>query len=407
MVRPWLIVPVLLLMVPCVRGAEDDPEVYGRKLSVWQEALSSGKRHPVIAEVVGCVVGPAPSRAITAKLAKFRQAAVLALELAGAPSRKSLAAAIIALRDDPEEEVRVSAVVLLGQWGAKRKEDTSFQFAEGRDAMFLAMKDSAPAVRRAAAAAVGDLVREDGKQAVTTLILLLKDKDTGVRLAAAETLRRLDKDAVDAVPALTEVVKDRDAPPLLRMQTALALGRIGDDALPALAALKEVIADAKAPLEVRKAVAETLGRFGRGAAEAAPQLAVALTPTEPTELRRAAMTALDKLGPFAQKAVKDIKKAMRDEDRFVRCLAMHCLGQMGADLDKSDARDIVAVLLEALADGSLEVRVAAIDTLGTLGRDVVGDDAAQVEKRLKDLSKDTRDAIRDAANAALKRFGEK
>ena len=410
MTRPWLMMPALLLLtVGSVRGADDDPMMYGRRLSEWQETLSSGKKHPLVAQVTNFALGTGPSSQLLPRLTKSRRAALLVLELSGKPDRKTIAAVVTALREDPEEEIRIGAVTLLGQWGGKKKDlGLDALFAEARDAIILGMKDSAAPVRKAAAAAVADLVREDARQAVTTLIPLLKDKDPAVRMTAADTLRRLDKDAADAVPALLEVLKDRDAAPLLRMQTALALGRIGTpDAKPALPALKEVIADAKAPLEVRKAVAETLGRFGQDAAEAAPQLASALAPAEPTELRRQAMAALDKLGAYAQKAVKEIQKAMRDDDRFVRCLAMHCLGQIGKDLDDDVRKDVVKVLLEALADGSLEVRVAAIETLGTLGREVVGDAAEQVEKRLKELSKDSRDAIRDAANAALKRFGDK
>jgi HEAT repeat protein len=405
--HPWLIVPAFLLALAAARAA-DDSKIYGRTLSEWQDILGNGKTHPAAARAAGVVLGTLPSKPLLPKLTRSRRAALLVLEVAGAPNDRSLAVVAVALRDDPEEEVRAGAVALLGQWGSKKsKDEPKTRFAAARDAMILALKDPSGAVREAAAAAVGQLLPEDGKLAVGSLTPLLKDKHPAARLAAADSLRRLGKDAADAVPALLEIVKDRDAAPLLRMQTTLALGRVGaPDALPALGAIKDVLADAKAPVEVRKAAAETLGLFGKYGAEAAAQLGAALKPAEPLELRRAAMTALDKIGPDATGAVKEIKKAMRDDDRFVRCLAMHTLGQIGKDLD-ADAKEVVMVLIEALADGSLEVRVAAIETLGTLGREVVGAEADKVEKRLKELSKDTREAIRDAANAALKRFGDK
>ena len=54
------------------------------------------------------------------------------------------------------------------------------------------------------------VLRCAGKAGVPALIAALKDKSVEVRLNAADALGRLVRDAQDAVPALTEAVKDAD-----------------------------------------------------------------------------------------------------------------------------------------------------------------------------------------------------
>ncbi len=404
----WLMASVMLLPVSAAHAQDEDPVLFNRKLTVWAEIVGNGKKQSEAATGLGISLGlPGGPVAVRSQI-KLRQAGLMVMDYAGVGRNSHcLPAAIIALREDPEENIRVGAANLLGQWASKLRDDKTivFRFAEGRDALASSLRtDPAGPVRQAAAAAMGQLTSEDAKGAVTILTTALKDAYPPTRLAACNALRGLGKDAAAAVPGLTEALKDKDNTALLRMQSALALGLIGSpDAAPALPVLREAMTDAKSPLEVRKAVAEALGRLGRDAVDATPQLGAALAASEPLELRRAAVTALDRLGPFAAGAAPQLIKSMKDEDRFVRCVAMHTLGQIGNGLaDK--ATDVVKALLEALNDTSLEVRVASLETLGALGKDVAGDQADTVEKKLIETSRDVRDAVRDAATNALKKF---
>jgi HEAT repeat protein len=406
---PWLLAVGLLLSPASVRAQEEDPILYGRRLTRWQEILSTGKEQTLGGERAGLALGSLglSHPAVAGRQLKMRQAALVVLDLAGLTrNAKSLGAAVTALREDPEEQIRAGAAGLLGAWGAKIKEEKlNIRFVEGRDALVTALQDQAGPVRQAAAAAVGKLTVEDARGAVTALTGVLKDSYAPARLAAADALRGLGKDAAAAAPALADLLKDKSAAVLLRMQAALALGRIGaPDALTAVGALKEALADSKGPQEVRKAAADAIGLLGKDAAsETATTLGAALDSKEPLELRRAAATALDRFGADAKPAISGLKKSLKDEDRFVRCLTMHTVGQLGKALG-DDMHEVVLGLLDGLIDNNLEVRVAAIETLGTLGKEAVGTDAKTVEDKLTLATKDTRDAVRDAAVLALKRF---
>jgi HEAT repeat protein len=248
-------------------------------------------------------------------------------------------------------------------------------------------------------------MESEARGAAGSLAAALKDPHAGTRAAAADALRRLGPASVEALPDLQQVLADSAADRATRVQCVLAIGRIGPpEALTALGTMKEVLADVKAPTDVRKAVCETLGLLGKEAAGAAPVLGQTLTAsTSDVTLRRAAAVALDELGAEGRIAIPSLKKALKDEDKFVRCHAMHVLGQYGKELGPH-TRDVVTGLLQAMDDTVLEVRVAAIETLGTLGAEGLGPDTQAVMDRLADASRDSSKAVSQAAAAALKKI---
>jgi HEAT repeat protein len=378
-----------LLAVGAVR-AEEEPTFRDRPLSTWIAVLTGDKE------------------------VKHRQGALIALEQIGPlKSDKVLPALCAALASaDQDEVVRVSAAQSLGRVYEGVKETTAaLKWDDVRDGLGTALcKDKSPRVREAAASALGRM-EGDAAKAVPILTTALKDEQQSVRAAAADALRRIAvdkegaKEVAGALPELELLVKDQKADHLGRAQAALAIGQIGaPEALPAVGTLSGVAADAKAPADVRKTAVEALGRMGADAGAAAGQLGNLLaSATTPPEVRRAAVEALDRFGAAAKPALPTLKKAVGDNDKFIRVIAMHALGRMGPDLG-GEVKDVVVVLLPHLNDQILEVRVAAIQALGAIGREALGEDLKKVANRLSAQADDSRAAVRDAANAALARL---
>ncbi len=388
-----LVVGLIGLLAVGVGRAEEEPAFRDRPLSTWIAVLTGDKE------------------------VKHRQGALIALERIGPlKSDKVLPALSAALASaDQEEVVRLSAAQTLGRlYEGVKETNAALHWDDVRDGLAAAVHaDKSPRVREAAAAALGRM-EGDAAKAVPNLTAALKDEQQSVRAAAADALRRIavDKDgAKEVAGALTELellIKDEKADHLGRAQAALAIGQIGaPEALPAVGTLTGVAAEAKAPADVRKAAVEALGRIGADAGAAADRLGDVLTSaTTPPEVRRAAVEALDRFGAAAKPALPALKKAVGDNDKFIRVIAMHALGRMGPDLG-GDVKDVVAVLLPHLKDQILEVRIAAIQALGAIGREALGGDLKKVTDPLSAQADDSRAAVRDAANAALARLKSK
>jgi HEAT repeat protein len=381
----------LTLAVGVLR-ADEEPMFRDRPLSAWVAVLTGDKE------------------------VKHRQGALIALERIGpGKSDKVLPAVTAALASaDQDEAVREAAAQALGKMYDRFKQDGgAIRWDGARDGLATALRaDKSPAVREAAATALGRM-EDDAVKAIPDLKAALKDGNQAVRSAAADALRRIaaspDRDAAklvaDALPELEQLVKDKNADHLGRAAAALAIGQIGaPDALPAVATLGDTAADDKAPADVRKAAVEALGRLGEDAAAASTKLAAVLSAADaPPALRRAAVEALDRFGPAAKSAVPALKKAVSDDDKFIRIVSLHALGRLGPALG-ADAKDVVAVLLPRIDDDLIEVRVAAIQAVGALGREAMGAELKNAVARLTVAAGDSRPEVRDAATAALARL---
>jgi HEAT repeat protein len=174
--------------------------------------------------------GTAPLvEALKSKKADVRRAAVTALAQSPALPAAAVPALAGRLRDDAPS-VRTSAAAALGEIGERAKEaapDLGRALAEngqppevvkaaaaalarlgdtGTAALVAALKDKQPAVRAAAAAAMGD-VRMAPPSAVNALAEALGDDDSGVRVAAADSLGNIGRRAKSALSALEQHAK--------------------------------------------------------------------------------------------------------------------------------------------------------------------------------------------------------
>jgi HEAT repeat protein len=94
------------------------------------------------------------------------------------------------------------------------------------------------------------------------------------------------------------------------------------------------------------------------------------------------------------------------QDRFVRCQAIHALGQLGKELG-SERKTAIGNLRRCLTDKLSEVKLAAALTLGELGAEVIGEDAPAIISELQVLKKSPEKPIAEAAEAAIKRLEKK
>jgi HEAT repeat protein len=408
MARALIVLTVLFLAVFSVpaRAADDDPKVGDRTLSQWLEMLEGTREVNQRRLGLQALGAAADHSLIWREMTNRRSTALVVVDFVGpAKNKLVLPAMAAALRNDPEPVVRAAAAQSLGKMSAKCR-TAKQDFGPGRDALFTAVRtDPSGAVREAAVRALGQLDPGEIRPAVAALIDRLKDDYPDVRTAAAATLFKLGRDAVEAVPALREVVQDVKNDRTMRVWAVHALGKIGTpEASEALPTLQKVLEDDKTPLDIRTAIVEELGNFGKDASPTVPVLAKLLTDDGSSiEIRNAVVTALEKLGPDAKAALPALKKVSRDRDKFIRGMALRALGRIGKELGP-DVKEVAALLRQGTDDPLLDVRLAAIETLGNLGAEVLGSELAAVRERLQQLTESGDKDVREAAQTALKKL---
>ena len=275
----------------------------------------------------------------------------------------------------------------------------------------IAMKDAVPEVRRAGA---GGLASSGGANAlgVVGLVELLDDEDPASRKSAVDGLGSMGVSAAAAVPALMERLDDA----ILQIPAAVALGKIGHAAAPAVPRLIALGKDGAVPLRV--AAFTALAGIGREASTALPAVYAAMRDNDPDvrisatqalpviesddakilaallpglgddsgRVRRPTAAALSKFGERARAATSGLVTMLeRDNDRGVALLALKVIGVRS-----------VPDLLRALSMKEPQVRVFACEQLAALGTD-----ARDAAPRLKELTTDQPQAVKEAALAAL------
>jgi len=393
---------------PAGYAAEEEPVYRGKKASEWAAQLQAEKdltsQHH-ISLVAGNAVH-ARGGALFAKQTAQRRIGLVVLQIIGPDKFPAMVPVIVtAVQNDPEAEVRAAAATTLAKMYEKIERG---KFAQAREAISLALRrDPSWRVREAAAAALGDIEPEEARSSVLLLAQALGDESPEVVHAAADTLRKLGKDAADAAPALVKLLKDANAAALPRTQAALALGRIGaPDAVQAgaVAALKEAIVSAETPPDLRIACVSGVGFFGKDSADAVPAVGALLgSRATPLDLRRKAVDTLDQLGLDARAAVADLLKAVKDDDKHVRARAVHALSVMAKELGP-DLPKVVQAFHEGLSDSAVDVRIAAINACSLLGPESLGDRLGPIAERLGMLGRETQKDVAEAAKLALARL---
>jgi HEAT repeat protein len=250
------------------------------------------------------------------------------------------------LRAD-DRSVRVKAAHALGDLGARAK--------SAIPALLDNLGNDDDGVGNSAAVALAHI----GNEATPRLILTLDLGNARERAKAAYALGyRVGgvKPSPDAVPALTEALKDDDAH--VRMEAVHALAGIRDKTtIPALLALLKREQDA----DVRADVAGAFGSFGSEAEEAVPILIQVVVGGE-VLLQNSAANSLSHIG---QASVPALIEVLNDAGNGVaaRESALMALRIMTERLEAA-----VPALVMAMADKEATIRRGAIDVLAVMGR---------------------------------------
>jgi HEAT repeat protein len=222
------------------------------------------------------------------------------------------------------------------------------------------LNDPDPAVRRRAAAAL-EKYGNQAVQIVGDLTPALRDRDEGVRAAAAKALAAPLPLGCSwsAVPALQAAL--RDVSPAVRAEAAGALAVYGALAAGAAPDLTRALDDPDP--EVRRRAMGALKFMEPAARPAVPKIVQALKATGPgaEHLRNAAESCLARLGPEARAAVPDLLEALKGPDPKLRGAAMVILGTIG---DEAAVGPLTAVLKDP---GQQEYWPGAAGALGGVG----------------------------------------
>lgn len=382
---------ILGMLTHALVAFEEEPVFQGKKFSEWEAMLKVDSNYSKLTD------------AEKEKSSRSRRAGLIALELmANSLDKRILPAMVRVLENDPEEKLRETAALSLTRVALKMSEKTKSSSTRQYAAEVLKEsleKDKSIRVKEIAASSLGKMVPES-VPAIPALILGMKQKDTGLRVAAVDALRRLGPEAKAAAPDLRVLAIDATADIISKSFAFLALGNLKDSE--AIPVLLQTVQDAKMPLELRLPAANAISMIGGEAGgRVAEKLGLLLIDEgTPKDLKIALSITLDSQESFAYPAWKSMVPALKDRDAAVRSIILHCLGSIGAKLQK-DFKVVQAAVLSCVNDSALEVRLAAVETLGRWGPELSDD---EVVKKVESLTKDTAKEMRETAATVLKRL---
>jgi len=382
---------ILGMLTHALMAFQEEPVFQGKKFSEWEAMLKVDSNYSKLSD------------AEKEKSSRSRRAGLIALELmASSLDKRILPSMVLVLKNDPEEKLRETAALSLTRVALKMSEKTKSASTRQYAAEVLKEsleKDKSIRVKEIAASSLGKMVPESAP-AIPALILAMKQKDTGLRVAAVDALRRLGPEAKDAAPDLRALASDSTADIISKSFAFLALGNLKDGA--AIPVLLQTVQDAKMPLELRLPAANAISMMGGEAGGLIAEKLGLLLIEEgtPKDLKIALSITLDSQESFAYPAWKSMVPALKDRDAAVRSIILHCLGNIGVKLQK-DFKVVQAAVLGCVNDSALEVRLAAVETLGRWGPELSDD---EVVKKVESLTKDTAKEMRETAATVLKRL---
>lgn len=355
-----LIAPAFTLVLLVQPALAQDEEIAGKKVSEWVEILKTHKE------------------------VKFRRASIIALEVAGPKVKNVLDTLKEALAKDAEPQIRREVALCLGRMGADAKTAV--------DSLGEALKkDKDDAVREGAARALGDTLVEHAHTQVFLLAGALTDLNGTVRVAAAETLKKMGEKARPALDKIGAAAQDVKNDRFTRLYAVQIIARWGDELQGPLVLMK-IAKETEVPPGVREAALDGLGRLAPGHMETPAILSAALA-DKSVSIRRAAAATLAAIDDKAAAAWPAVKKGLQDTDPQVR----YQLYRVAGNVAKEHKEAVSLLVLGAQKDSTTENRLVAILELGELGS--MASDALPALMKLAD--EEARPQLREAAQTAV------
>lgn len=256
-----------------------------------------------------------------------------------------------------------------------------------------------PALRKAAEhsnkkvklAALRAIVVTESAQArpiVAKLIRLLDDDDPGIRRGAIEAITQ----RAEARVAIPSFIRRLDDPEEVVREVAFnSIRTIGAAPIESLPEILTLLRSSNH--RIRSAAVIQLGWMKAGSAESITSLIRIAREEDSSELRSFAIEALGRVGPNAEVAIPDLRRALNSPERREVLAAIEALGSLGLR-----AKAAVPQLVHLAQAPDPKTRDAAIGAIGAIG---AGTDAAI--RMLNECLKDQ--ALRKACEAALARLG--
>lgn len=278
------------------------------------------------------------------------------------PAGKPFAPAALRLLDDPEAEVRATALEYVASLNAETAKP-----AIPRVAKLLADEDEK--TRRAAANVLLALGRAAAPVADALAKAVATDADEGVRTVALEAVAALGPEGKGAVPNLVKVIGDPTAPAPLRLKALTVTPALA----PADAELAKAVTKAMGDKseEVRGAAAAALAALADPPADALKKLGDLIATEKTFAGRTAAVRATARLGSKAAMLKDKLVAAAKSEVRDYAYWARIALARV-------EDRDTEAIVRAGLASQWPVERNAALVALGGLVAPKASDGAAIV-----------------------------
>jgi HEAT repeat protein len=331
----------------------------------------------------GATVVPHLSEALRDPDGTVRWAAADALNRFG-PEAARAAPALIAAVDDPELTVRSAAIDALASIGLKAKAALPI--------LNRLTQDNGSPLRGSSAAALYHIDRRQAQAAIPVFIDELKQSDTRLRWHALYYLRKMIRDAKEAipVPSLIDALGDRDFG--VRGMAAWVLGEIGPRAEPAVPALVKALT--VNDVWMRTASAPALVKIlGTKATMAIPALIDGVENEDDVDDREEILQAIQTMGRTAKAALPTLVWLAKQEPRL-RGVAAETAWRVSLEVETP-----LKMLLQELQEPSAARRVDVARILGN-----IGPDARAAVPALSALAQESDPELAEAGREALRRI---
>jgi HEAT repeat protein len=242
--------------------------------------------------------------------------------------------------------IRAAAASALGSMGRDA--------ADSVNPLFALTGDSHPEVQ---AAALRALVAQhaDSSRLKPLLEKAMESSNTDVRKAGAAGTAALGGAALLGIPGLLDLLADDDAAG--RAAAVQALGQLGSHAQ---AAVEPLVARLDDPV-LQSSIIETLGKIGPAAAPAVPKL---VELAKSTDQRASVLPTLTKIGPAAGASLPLIYSCLKDQPNDVRASAVLAIAAVESDRAKA-----LTTLIPLAGDASGRMRRGVAAALSQFGAD--------------------------------------